>query len=97
MRHEAIYNLYSNVVSIDDGAGAFDADGNSVAINESVVAAEITRLQPIKATEQAQRNRKAAYTTESDPLFFMAQRGEVTEQEWLAKITEIKERFPKPE
>ena len=95
MRHEAILNLYANVVTIDDGAGAFDADGNSVAVDESAVAAEIERLQPIKAAEQAERNRKAAYITEADPLFFKAQRGEATMNEWQAKVAEIKTRFPK--
>jgi hypothetical protein len=95
MRHEAIYNLYPNVVTIDDGAGAFDADGNSVAVDESAVAAEIERLQPIKAAEQAERDRKAAYITEADPLFFKAQRGEATMDEWQAKVAEIKTRFPK--
>ena len=37
MNHKAIYKLYPNVVSVDDGAGAFDAQGNSVDIDlESV-------------------------------------------------------------
>ena len=36
--------------------------------------------------------RAEAYRTESDPLFFKAQRGEVTMEEWLAKIDEIKAR-----
>jgi hypothetical protein len=35
-----------------------------------------------------------AYRNESDPLFFKAQRGEITQQEWLDKINEIKTRFP---
>ena len=95
MRHEAIRNLYPNVVTIDDTAGAFDADGNSVAIDESAVSAEIQRLQPIKAAEQAERNRKAAYIAEADPLFFKAQRGEATMEEWQAKVQEIKNRWPK--
>lgn len=94
MKHEAIYNLYPNVVTIDDGAGAFDAQGNQVTIDKAVVAAEIQRLQLIKAAEQAERNRKAAYITESDPLFFKAQRGEATMDEWLAKVEEIGQRFP---
>jgi len=45
--------------------------------------------------EQTESNRKAAYITESDPLFFKVQRGEATKQEWLDKIEEIKQRFPK--
>jgi len=95
MRHEAIYNLYPNVRCIDDGAGAMDANGNQVVVDEAAVAAEIQRLQPIKAAEQAERNRKAAYISEADPLFFKAQRGEATMEDWQAKVAEIKERFPK--
>ena len=45
--------------------------------------------------EQTESNRKSAYIAESDPLFFKVQRGEVTKQEWLNKIEEIKQRFPK--
>lgn len=40
--------------------------------------------------------RAEAYRIEADPLFFMSQRGEATEAEWLAKIEEIKARFPYP-
>lgn len=46
-------------------------------------------------TKQAQRQRAAAYVAESDPLFFKAQRGESTMEEWQAKIAEIKTRYPK--
>jgi hypothetical protein len=44
---------------------------------------------------EVEANRRAAYTAESDPLFFKVQRGEATKQEWLNKIAEIKARFPK--
>lgn len=37
MNHNAIYALYPNVVSVDDGEGAFDKDGNKVEIDEVVV------------------------------------------------------------
>jgi hypothetical protein len=46
---------------------------------------------------RAESNRQAAYTQEADPLFFKWQAGEGTEQEWLAKREEIRERFPYPE
>ena len=39
--------------------------------------------------------RAEAYRTESDPLFFKAQRGEIEMQVWLNKVAEIKTRFPK--
>jgi len=45
------------------------------------------------AAEAAQKAARAeAYRTESDPLFFKAQRGEATMEEWLAKVEEIKNR-----
>jgi hypothetical protein len=53
-----------------------------------------TKLAEKKAAE-AEANRKAAYIAEADPLFFKAQRGENTEQEWLDKVAEIKARYPK--
>lgn len=51
-----------------------------------------------KTTEELQAETEArrakAYRTESDPLFFKAQRGEATQQEWLDKVAEIKARYP---
>ena len=44
--------------------------------------------------EEAQRQRAAAYAAESDSLFFKAQRGEATVQQWQDKVSEIKTRFP---
>lgn len=38
--------------------------------------------------------RESAYRNEADPLFFKYQRGEITEQEWLDKVNEIKLRYP---
>lgn len=43
------------------------------------------------------RTRMEAYRDESDPLFFDWQRGEITKETWLARVTEIKTRYPKPE
>jgi hypothetical protein len=48
-----------------------------------------------KKEAEAIAARKAAYMEEADPLFFKAQRGEATIQEWQAKVAEIKARFPK--
>lgn len=43
-----------------------------------------------------QELRRQAYQLEADPLFFKAQRGEVTMQNWLDKVSEIKSRYPQP-
>jgi len=59
------------------------------------VTAEISRLQLLKPAKVASENRRAAYISESDPLFFKWQAGEATQEKWAAKRQEIKERFPK--
>jgi spore cortex formation protein SpoVR/YcgB (stage V sporulation) len=49
---------------------------------------------PRPTNEQQDELRRKAYEAEADPLFFLIQRGEATQEEWQAKITEIKERYP---
>ncbi len=44
MNHQAIYNLYPNVVSIDDTAGAMDKDGNQVPIVQLRVSTSSLRV-----------------------------------------------------
>ena len=95
MNHEAIYALYPQVVTIDDGAGAFDVQGNKVEIDEVAVAAEAVRLEAIEAVKRIEASRKAAYIAEADPLFFKWQAGEGTQEEWQAKREEIRQRYPK--
>lgn len=54
MNHQAIYNLYPNVVSIDDTAGAMDKDGNQVPVVQSDYEAEVARLQAEYDVKQIQ-------------------------------------------
>ena len=63
---------------------------NLIALTEE----EIEQRQAERA-EQVRQQRQEAYRQEADPLFFKAQRGEATAEEWLAKVEEIKARFPK--
>ncbi len=44
----------------------------------------------------ATQRRQRAYQKESDPLYFQVQRGEISQETWLAKIEEIKARYPIP-
>ena len=46
--------------------------------------------------EEQEERRHIAYAAEADPIFFKAQRGEATMDEWEAKVMEIKDRFPYP-
>lgn len=56
-----------------------------------LVEPEVTPADIAAAVDAA---RQAAYTAEADPLFFKAQRGEVTMAEWQARVEEIKARYP---
>jgi hypothetical protein len=96
LNHKAIYKAYPSVVTIDDGAGAFDADGNQVQLDQAKVDAAAVTVAQEQALATAQRNRAVAYTAEADPLFFKAQRGEATLDEWSAKVEEIRTRYPYP-
>lgn len=51
-------------------------------------------VRAARANDAARRNRLAAFRDEADPLFFGWQRGENSEQEWLDKCAEIRQRFP---
>jgi hypothetical protein len=57
MNHEAIYAIYPQVVMVDDGTGAFDAEGNQVEIDLAAVEAKSLELQSeTKAAKQAKLN-----------------------------------------
>lgn len=51
---------------------------------------------PAPTKEQQEAERKVAYQSEADPLFFKWKRGTATETEWLDMIAEIKLRYPYP-
>lgn len=86
MNHKAIYKLYPNVVTIDDGAGAFDAQGNSVVIDLDLVNAWID-------PEAYKQERAVAYPSIADQLDTLYHGGY---DAWKATITAVKEEFPKP-
>ena len=94
MNHQAIYNTHTNVVSIDDTEGAFDVDGNSVTLDESLITAEVTRLQAEYDSLAYARSRKQEYDKLNQwEMQFDDQRDGTTT--WVDSINEIKERFPK--
>lgn len=62
---------------------------------DAEIEAEVARLTALEPARIASESRRRAYVAEADPLFFKAQRGEATMEEWQAKVAEIKTRFPK--
>ena len=63
-----------------------------------VTAATPEEVEQRKAEQLINIREQRAYTyaQEADPLFFKAQRGEATMEEWDAKVQEIRYRFPYP-
>ena len=109
--HEAIYEAYKSeakpVVSIDDGAGAFDADGNSVTLDQSKIDAARTSLNTAAAAILYRSQRTgAAGTTDTiyptigdqlDALYKDIVAGTVTTSGAFATaIKATKDKYPKP-
>jgi len=109
--HEAIYEAYKSeakpVVSIDDSAGAFDADGNSVTLDDTKVAAARTSLDTAAAAILYKTQRTgAAGTTDTiyptigdslDNLYKDIVAGTVTTSGAFATaIKATKDKYPKP-
>lgn len=68
--------------------GAWTQTWNIILLTEEELA-----QREAKRLARVEGERAYAYRNESDPLFFKAQRGEATMQEWLDKVAEIKARF----
>ena len=88
MNHKAIYKLYPQVVTIDDTAGAFDASGNKVTIDESLVNAWVD-------PDTYKYNRVAEYPSIGDQLDALWKGGDAA-AEMLAKVQAVKTKYPKP-
>lgn len=70
--------------------------GQPFAFDQALATSAYQTVVAEQVQAQAERNRASAYRLEADPLFFKAQRGEATTDEWTAKVAEIKARFPYP-
>ena len=85
MNHQAIYALYPTVVTIDDGTGAFDKDGNKVEIDLTAVAAWTN-------PDLYKIHRAGNYPSFAEQFDLLYHGGY---DAWRAKIQEIKDQFPK--
>ena len=95
--HEAIYSAYAGtVVSIDDSAGAFDKDGNSVTLDAVKVAAARKALDDAAAAIKYKSDRAESYASIGDQLdmqYWDAVNGTTT---WKDHVAKVKADNPKP-
>ena len=95
MNHQAIYNLYPNVVSIDDTAGVMDKDGNQVPVVQSDYEAEVARLQAEYDSQAYARARAEAYPSWQEQMDMMFHDQTEGSRTWLDAIEAVKETYPK--
>ncbi len=87
MNHKAIYALYPQVVSIDDGTGAFDAQGNKVEIDLAAVNAWVD-------PDAYKSKRAPEYPPIGDQLDALFKAGAFP-ADMAAKIQAVKDKYPK--
>ena len=87
MNHKAIYSLYPQVVTVDDTAGAFDAQGNQVTIDMDAVNAWVD-------PNQYKAQRVQEYPPIGDQLDALFKAG-VFPADMAAAIQAVKDKYPK--
>ena len=85
MNHNAIYALYPQVVTVDDGEGAFDKDGNKVEVDMDIVNAWVD-------PNAYKAKRAAEYPSIPDQFDLLFHGGIDT---WKASIQAVKTKYPK--
>ena len=85
MNHKAIRALYPNAVTIDDGTGAFDAQGNKIEVDMAAVNAWID-------PDLYKQLREAEYPSFADQFDTIFHEGI---DAWKSQIQEIKDKYPK--
>ena len=96
INHDAVYRAYPEVVSIIQDT-PLDANGNPIILDQALVDAAAVIVAKEQAIEQVRRKRAAAYAAESDPIFFKAQRGEATMDDWRVMVASIQLSIPYPD
>ena len=99
LNHEAIRRAYSNAVVVDDGTGAFDADGNKIELDQALVDAAAAELAAEAAATQYQRDRQPEYPSLADlaDALYWSNQGDNTKlDEYYQACAAVKAKYPKP-
>jgi hypothetical protein len=101
--HQAIRKAYPNAVTIDDGTGAFDASGNAITLDNSLVTAARTTLDAEAAQTLYQRQRTGEagttdtiYASIGDQLDMQYKDAINGTNTWKDHIAAVKAKYPKP-
>lgn len=88
MNHNAIYALYPNVVTVDDGTGAFDAQGNKIEIDMGAVNAWVD-------PNAYKAKRALEYPPITDYLDGIVKGDQAQIDKYIADCLAVKAKYPK--
>ena len=88
INHKAVYALYPSVVSVDDGAGAMDAQGNPIAIDMVAVNAWVD-------PEAYKAQRASEYPSITDYLDGVVKGDQAQIDKYIADCLAVKAKYPK--
>ena len=102
--HEAIYKAYPNAVTVDDGTGAFKADGTQITLVQSEIDAARATLDAEAAAVKYKTDRTtygsttyASFGDQLDMLYHDIVAGKLdTTGTWATHIKAVKDANPKP-
>jgi len=102
--HEAIRKAYPDAVTIDDGTGAFKADGTQITLVQSDIDAARTTLNTEAAAVKYKTDRTtdgstvyASFGDQLDMLYADMKAGKLdTTGTWATHIKAVKDANPKP-
>ena len=100
LNHEAILRAYPNCAMVDDGTGAFDANGKQIKLNQAKVDAAAAELAAEAAATAYQRQRQPEYPSlaELADALYWASTGDTTKLDaYYAACGAVKAKYPKPE
>ena len=100
LNHEAIYRAYPAAKSIDDTLGAFEADGNQIELDQTLVDAAAAEIQAELDATQYQRDRQPEYPSLADlaDALYWSNQGDNTKlDEYYQACAAVKTKYPKPE
>ena len=90
MNHKAIFALYPNVVTVDDTAGAFDADGNKVTL-------DMDQVNAWQDPEEYKYKRELEYPDFKEYLDGIVKGDQAQIDKYIADCQAVKTKYPKPE
>ena len=87
--HTAIRKAYPNAVTIDDGAGAFDASGSSISLDQSKIDSARATIYAEYAALEYSRKRAEQYASlqeQMDMQYWDSVNGTTTWKDHIAKV-----------